>query len=265
MLAYYDQEWASLASRIVGRWCPSFSGATGLQLPDTMGRNHGVLTNMDRNTAWVTSDSKGALDFNGVNDYVNFIPPAFDPLNGITISLWVLIKSYTSTSFPEFFAVASSSNSVRINLSQSGLNLTGGTVPANGFLVQRGGGLALAGSDTVAPLNTWVHGLFTWDRVLPQWYTNGRVSPISHTGPNTGVITRGYIGAAGTNSSGPVNYGNCRIDDIMIFNTSITASEVQFIYEQGRGGGLLYQPTRRRSYAAATTNRRRRLLLTGEC
>jgi len=250
MFAYYPPEWERLDSRIIDRWCPSFSGMTGLQLPSTLGRNHGVLTNMDRNTSWQTNDAV-ALGFDGVNNFVNFVPPNFDPANGLTISLWLFIRSYTSTSFPEFFAIASNSNSIRINLITTGLTLTGGTIPPNGFLVQRGGGVGLAGSEAVAPLNTWVHGIYTWDRTISIWYQNGRASAISSfNGPNTGVVTRGYIGAGGTNAINPVNFGNCLIDDVTIFNTALTANEVRFVYEQGRGGGLLMQPPRRRSVAA---------------
>jgi hypothetical protein len=55
---------------LVGAWMPSL-GVTGDTLRDVSGNgNHGTLTNMDSATDWVTTSKGLALDFDGVNDYV---------------------------------------------------------------------------------------------------------------------------------------------------------------------------------------------------
>jgi len=245
VIAYYGPEWETLASRIVGRWCPSFTGATGLQLPDTMGRNPGVLTNMDRNTSWVTSNGAGAINFDAANStFVDLPLPAFDPANGVTISLWLYIVTYST-----YFAITSNFQTWRI--STAGItNLPGGQVPLNGLVVARQGA-AFAGSTLPIALGTWYHVCHTWDRFKGLLYVNADPGTIVGTsGPNTGTVTRGYIGASGNTSAGPNSWGSANIDDVILCNTAVTANEVRFIYDQGRGGGMLLQPPRRRSYAS---------------
>jgi hypothetical protein len=246
MLAYYGPEWESLQSRIVGRWCPSFSGATGLQLPDTMGRNHGVLTNFTNNgnVAYVANPDKLAINFDAANStFVDLPLPSFDPANGLTLSFWLRIVSYGA-----YFAITSSFQTWRIVTLGSPINLPGGQTPANGLLVARQGA-GFAGSTLPIALNTWYHVCHTWDRSRGLLYVNTDPGTIvGTTGPNTGTVTRGYIGASGNTSAGPNSYGNSFIDDVILCNTAVTPSEVQFLYEQGRGGGMLYQPPRRRSY-----------------
>jgi len=55
----------------VGAWNPGL-GASGLTLRDwSPYKNHGTLTNMDAGTAWVASQGRYALDFDGLNDYLS--------------------------------------------------------------------------------------------------------------------------------------------------------------------------------------------------
>ena len=55
---------------LVGAWMPGL-GVTGGTLRDVSGQdNHGTLTSMDPATDWVTTSRGLALDFDGVNDYV---------------------------------------------------------------------------------------------------------------------------------------------------------------------------------------------------
>jgi hypothetical protein len=63
-------KYPSLWDGCVGAWAPSL-GQTGLTLRDeSVFGNHGTLTNMDAASDWVVSGGKGALDFDGSNDYV---------------------------------------------------------------------------------------------------------------------------------------------------------------------------------------------------
>ena len=56
---------------LVGAWMPTL-GVTGETLRDVSGNgNHGTLTGMDAATDWVATSKGLALDFDGVDDYVN--------------------------------------------------------------------------------------------------------------------------------------------------------------------------------------------------
>jgi len=214
---------------------------------------------MDPATAWGTSGSAGAINFDAANStFVDLPLQSFDPANGLTISLWVFIKTYST-----YFAITSGFQTWRI--STAGVtNLPGGQVPLNGLVVARQGA-AFAGSTLAIALNTWYHVCHTWDRSSGLLYVNADPGTIVGTsGPTTGAVTRGYIGASGSTSAGPNSYGSSFIDDVILCNTAVTGNEVREIYRRGRGYKIGPNPHRSRK-AAATTNRRRRLLLTGEC
>jgi hypothetical protein len=258
MLAYYGPEWESLQSRMVDRWCTSFSGNTGSQLPSTMGRNHGVLTNFSNNAnnAYVSSPDRLALSFNGVNSYVANVgrSPATE---NRAVSCWFnFSQTLPSGSFRTIYSAGAGTIG-------QGLIVTFGTdgnFGNTGFgVTQWGDGIGVTGFND----GVWHHGIAVNIGSLWQIYVDG-VFRASKTMATTKVSHPATLGTF-NNFSGPSYYSGL-IDDIIVFNTAPTANEIQFIYQQDRGGGLLYQPPRRRSYfAAATTNRRRRLICGSNC
>ena len=81
---------------LVGAWMPSF-GVTGETLRDVSGNgNHGTLTNMDAASDWVTTPKGLALDFDGVNDYVNTNSPVVSLDNDFTFLVAVRTPSSLS-------------------------------------------------------------------------------------------------------------------------------------------------------------------------
>jgi hypothetical protein len=250
MFAYYGPEWESLASRMVDRWCPSFSGNTGLQLPSTMGRNHGVLTNMEV-YPYVVSGGKNSLTFVAPNNAIITNPVVLGTVH--TSSAWVFNGDAAAFNFNGLNGDNTSSN-----LCSLAFIATGATSNIVTFAYSY-----LTTAVTVSVPNVyqkWVHAVTVRSGQFVEFYLDG-VFVGSGTGSGMGSFSPDRIGQRIMSA---VWYRGL-IDDVIYFNTALTASEVRFIYEQGRGGGLLYQPPRRRSYYSATTNRRRRLLLTGEC
>ncbi len=235
MLAYYGPEWESLASRIVGRWCPSFSGNTGLQLPDTMGRNHGTLTSLDRNAAWQTNGGALSLALQEPNGLVSFSGMPTQPL---TIAGW--------------FAISQSGTN--IILSMGGSNTNAGVIAtvvgqgiawyANAFRITQ--------TSTTATLNRWYHFVLSVNQppnYLASLYVDGVL-----VGTSSFIYSFTFpTWLIGSNQSASIEQMRGWVDDFIIFNTALTANEVRFIYDQGRGGGMLYQPPRRRSYFASVT------------
>ena len=68
-----EAEYPELWQGLVGAWSPCLSPPGGTVLRELSGKgNHGTLTLMDPATDWVLSQGKGALDFDGSNDYVTF-------------------------------------------------------------------------------------------------------------------------------------------------------------------------------------------------
>ena len=96
-----------LARGLVGAW--TFQDGGGSVLRDVSGHGHdGTLTNMDPATDWVTSRYGGALDFDGVNDYVDC--GAGDHLNRVSVAVWC---TPASGSRGDIAGVWGSGNSIR--------------------------------------------------------------------------------------------------------------------------------------------------------
>lgn len=74
-----------LTRGLVGYW-PMLEG-TGETVRDYSGhQNHGTLTNMDPATDWVAGEQGAALDFKGINDYLDMpLPGGSQSLNSVTI------------------------------------------------------------------------------------------------------------------------------------------------------------------------------------
>lgn len=246
MLAYYGPEWESLASRMVDRWCTSWTGNTGLQFPSTMGRNHGTLTNFanNGNDAYVASPDRLALGFDGSNDHVTTTCPGVTTTRR-AVSVWFrtsvnlsnfqyagIVRWGTATSFP-----ADTGKDFGV---QFGTDANFGT---NGFgISQYGNAVAVSGFND----GKWHHGYIDSVGSLYSIYVDGifRTSKTMTTNATAGTVV------IGRTSYGGVEYFPGQLDDIILFSTNLTPNEIQFIYEQGRGGGLLMQPPRRRSVAA---------------
>jgi hypothetical protein len=73
---------------LVGAWMPSLGVTGGILRDVSENENHGTLTNMDPATDWVTTSKGLALDFDGVNDYVEV--PDNESLS-IATSDWTIV------------------------------------------------------------------------------------------------------------------------------------------------------------------------------
>jgi hypothetical protein len=255
MIGYYTKEWERLAPSIVDRWCPSFTGNTGLQLPSTTGKTHGVLTNFanNGNDAYVTSQEQIALNTDGTNDYV--IAGIREPVTSqYTISIWLWRNGIVN--FRNAFNKGSgNSDDIEVYISSN----------TNSLIVfhNRGnGGSAAAVAIPVFPNQTWTHVFITYDVLRPAtftkdgrwqvWYngiqqSTGSASVGAHSAP-LNTQSKIQIGGSENTAFGSTRFWLGQLDDLILSNTAFTGADAQFIYEQGRGGGLLYEPPRRKTY-----------------
>lgn len=82
-----------LSRGLVGCWL--FNEGAGSRLADISGNgNHGTLTNMDVPGVWTGSPGGGALDFDGVDDFVSVgTHPSLTPKTVISVSVWFMSNS----------------------------------------------------------------------------------------------------------------------------------------------------------------------------
>ena len=254
------QRAGSLSQGLVGAWCPSL-GATGFRLQDRSGRNnHGTLTNM-ASTAWTTSGGKGALDFDGSNDFVDITANLSAVITSkvFTVSTWIKTSATNSNAYPfSLGSTASDSPIVGFRIDP------GGNGRMIGLIRDNAGNIVLPGDAAIAVNNgQWNQLVAVANGSTAQVYTNGEVNglAVSITGLGATTISRATIGALGRTSVAA--YYSGQADDSRIYNRALSAPEVRQLYIGGRGFGLLPErPRRRGTAAAAAFNRRRRVLLT---
>ncbi|MEI6731757.1 MAG: LamG domain-containing protein, partial [archaeon] len=231
LLSYGGSPYDSL----VGYW--SFDGDNSSTARDLSGQNNnGIYTN----GAFVNSSGVygSAAGFDGVNDYVNCSNSSIYSISnsGLTVSLWTRANSLPPGSCSSRMSIigklydgVSSPWTLSINDYCSGY----GKYTISWWNAY---GSANRGRQSLAPaiIGSWTHIVFVLNNsnsVTPDIYINGQisngidsssgVSPVYASGIQTLVIGTGILSE---------KYFNGSIDDVMIFNSSLSAAQVAAIY-----------------------------------
>jgi hypothetical protein len=246
-----------------GWWCPSLNPAMGgTRLWDlSRGQNWGTLTGM-ANDDWVVNGGKGALDFDGTNDYVAFAKNPIDATlqTNYTITAWIRKSSGNNGSILSQYTSVTNHRLIRIFAYGATEFAYYASTSAGGF--QR---VAYSSVPTLGQLHflsVVVSGPLSGPTCrlgLNGSEQSFSLSALSST-PDTSVPV--YLSC--TNLSGtPAEFARfAAYDDLRIYNRALTAGEVRQLYQIGRGNMPLRR--RRRYTEQAGGNRRRRVLL-GEC
>jgi hypothetical protein len=193
-------------------------------------RNNGTLydansTNYDGNTPpkWVDGKFGKALSFDGVDDYVRVADsPILNP-STVTLCAWVKIFNY-STAY-QSIVNKGSGGGTRYQLRIQ-------PYPSNKFEVSIGNGsnFTMVSSLTTVNLNTWYFVAATADGNTVKIYVNGMAeNSKSQIAPITSVNQFLIVGARDDNKQ----WLNGTIDEVMIFNRSLTDDEIKFLYQEG--------------------------------
>jgi hypothetical protein len=186
------------------------------------------------------------LDFDAVNDFVEF--PVINVIdNGdFAFSFWYFPKSVSglATIFNNWSATITAQgffcfrNGTQIVFQQpSSSNRV--TTNIGSLTVETWHHVVCVKTSSVGGLRVWINGVLDGNAATP--------------GTNQASTARFNLGG----NYGGVGPFNAAIDDFCIFSNA-TASDIQFIYQQGRAGGMLYQPPRRRVYFLPTATPSRR-------
>jgi hypothetical protein len=212
-------------------------------------------------TAWVASGGKGALSFTANN--TNRVEVAdsgfFNAISQFSFSAWFNLRAYTgSIAGNAIFCrgqIAAFNNDINLMIDTSGTmfaQVNNGADGSSSFSLP-----------SFYTLGTWAQvslvydgrGSTNDDRV--KIYLNGSRMALSHTytvPATTSTITSGNTFRFGQylNTSNANEWAfNGFLDDITIYNTSLTASEVREIYRLGRGYGVFPEPDFDEGFAAA--------------
>jgi hypothetical protein len=214
----------------IAAWVPSrdTAGTGTTTLTDLTGNGfNGTLTNMDAATDWIADTGAGgvrALDFDGVNDWVN-LAGTFALTTAMSVSMWLRFSAFNAdqrllerdiVGGADDFSIFMFSTTGRMNLR---------------FDAQIG----LVSAGNAIPLNTWTHVLCIGNGTNITVYINGvsvlsqTVTAINMTG-GTGGMRIGKSHVSGQYFSG-------RMDDWRVWNVPLDASDVAYLYNSGNGRG----------------------------
>ncbi len=171
--------------------------------------------------------SNAAYSFNGTNSYIK-IPNSttLQNITSLTISTWVNINSWYNNGGESFFPILHKSDQ-QFQYGQYALNLK--STGAICHLNTKETGLSYSSWG----LNSWIHVVFILTTDSTTFYVNGTkifkaAAGVFPNSTNTNlplIIGCDYLGLA--------EYSNGKLDDIRIYNRSITDAEIQALYHEG--------------------------------
>jgi hypothetical protein len=184
-----------------------------------------------------------ALDFDGSNEYISIPHSSSLTISGdMTISAWVYRDSTDAGYLP---ILTKRPSSVANTTYQFYLDL----ISEGGKLRFYDGSTAASPSGgTSIPTNQWVHVAISVDSGVTngtKWYVNGTAESSTYNFSITKSNTEeAMIGRLGPTS----NYAKGKIDEVALFNSALSASDVTAIYNGGQpadigSGGLNLNPT----------------------
>jgi endo-1,4-beta-mannosidase len=187
---------------------------------DYINRNNGTITG---GATQITNGKLGkAFDFDGNGDYVTILNgQSINITNALTISGWVYIKN--NTNFMHLVSRSGGTNE-RTYSSYVSAGKINFVINSDGTI---GGGKTATAND-VSPLNEWVYYAGVFNGTTSVLYINGvlQATQTSYTGTIFGNSDENlYIGGLAG-----LQYFNGSIDDVMIFNRSLSADEIKSLY-----------------------------------
>lgn len=161
-----------------------------------------------------------SVDFDGTNDYMD-CGAIVGSFSALSVSAWVKADSYGP-----FFNVVASQYTAGVGgaffLEAVGTEMWFGLSNGSSFA-------GLAKYTTTLPTGSWYHVVGTWDGSSTKVYINGTLG--SQTGSYSASLGGGTISfKVGSMLDG---YWNGKIDEVGLFNTGLSASDVTAIYNSG--------------------------------
>ncbi len=176
---------------------------------------------------WTQGINGNALNFDGINDYVEVQrSTSLDSINSqTTIEVWIksplttrgtIIEKwlYNPTDDRSYVLTAETDGTIKLLLSSNGL------YPSNSG--------NLSSANKVLP-DTWTHIAVTSDGTNMKMYINGVLDPSTATSPSGGIYSSGaniHFGAWQYATNGKTAYFKGIMDEVKLYNYAFSASEI---------------------------------------
>ena len=223
---------------LVGNW--RLDETNGSTTADVSGNNYtGTLTNFTSGTPWTTGKVGNALNFDGVNDYVDIVDADDTKYTGaLTICEWAYIRTGGGS---RHFAGKHLSNGGSNN--PFDFRTDAGATPTMVFVRANAGGYRLWTGPSVT-LGTWKYYCVTASdgtlTTAPNFYVDGAKT----IGTNTSGSGAGAVTGVGTNirignrADGVVKMDGF-IDEVRVYSRALTGTEITDLYNATSGPGYV--------------------------
>lgn len=227
------KNWSSVLRKGAGNYATRVTGSTpltywrlgetaGAVADDLMNRADGVYTGAPALNQAGAISGNGAVQFDGVNDYVGIANEAlFDLSSAITIEAWIKVSSFTKawqaivTKGDSSWRLARYNTTDRISFDTSGLSNLG--LPSNRSVND----------------GQWHHVVAVYDGAAKYLYIDGSLDAWT---PATGAISaNNFEVRIGENAQAAGRYFHGAIDEVAIYSRAISAAEVASHYADGGG------------------------------
>ncbi len=205
------------------------STATGAIADFSTFANNGTLAGGSAQPTWTSSGKVGgAYSFDGVDDYISVANSAsLNPTTAITLSAWIKPLSITANTYYEIMRQESGGRKL-FSFQNVGTQLTLGL--STGGLYWETDFPITASTFTDGQ---WHYVVYTYDGSYAKLYID---SALNNSQAHTGAIDAGtsslYIGSL----NGASEFFNGTIDEVQIYNRSLSAQEISAIYTAQNAG-----------------------------
>jgi hypothetical protein len=238
----------------VAAWIPSrdTAGNGTTTLTDLVGSNNGTLTNMDAATDWVNDISNGgirALDFDGLNDFINLGNTTGLASTAFTVSFWMrwngadannnrgLIGKYGSGNTRGWAIATANTDSVGISeINQPGTVVFYYQSNASTFNSSQ----AIGSVGTTVNNNAWRHVVCTFNpSIRTEIFIDGTSARNTTLSVPSSVASHASSAEIARYASNAATCFLGRLDDLRVFNTALNSSDIAYLYNGGNGRGRI--------------------------
>lgn len=226
---------STLKNGLVGGW--HFDEISGISASDFSGSGlNGTLTRMDPATDWVSGKVNGALDFDGVNDYVNLGTnlSTLRKTSAVTLVAWIRRESVVTgylngvVSFSVNSSVPTKNSRAAIDLSSSGkVRILGRSTDSEAEQV-------ISTALPVIVPNTWHHiaGVIDYAGDSISVYVDGVLKasgPVNFSQSSTPDTLSSYA-SIGSQDDGSGIYFDGQIDEVYVYRRALDATEITKLF-----------------------------------
>ena len=167
-----------------------------------------------------------SVDFDGTNDYVDLgTSSSLNPSSSLTLSTWIYLNGSGTGSLPTIYSSskdsAGSAGGIALAYTASKIRFYLDTTGSSGWVY--------AETDSSPNTGQWYHVLGTWNGSTVTLYVNGSAQTTTASASTIGYNTD-FPATIGRYSS---NYFQGLVDEVALFNTALSSSDITAIYNSG--------------------------------